>query len=87
MGSLPPPPLSFPCALTHFPHFLSLSLSLDTVSFLLKRNARLHKWSRVKTHSERAPTDSLQALAQVYCNRLDEHSELLLTIHHLLTVD
>lgn len=34
-----------------------------------------------------APTDSLQALAQVYCNRLDEDSELLLTIHHLLTVD
>lgn len=67
---------------------LQLSLSpLHTVSFLLKRIARLHKWFHVKPTPKLAPSDSLQALAQVYCNRLDKDLELLLTIHHLLTVD
>lgn len=53
--------LSLSRTLTHSPHLLSLSLSnypspsLDTVSFLLKRIARLHKWFHVKPTPSQPP--------------------------------
>ncbi len=54
--------LSLPRTLTHSPHLLSrslstvaLSLSPDTVSFLLKRIARLHKWFHVKPTPSKPP--------------------------------
>lgn len=79
-----PLPLSLPYS--HPSSSLPLSLSPDALGFLLKRISRLHKWFCVRPHYEQAPAESLQALAQVYCSRLDEDSDNMLTIHHLLTV-
>lgn len=61
------------------------SLPLWTLSVSYLRESVLFTNGFYQT--QQTPTDFLQALAQVYCNKLENDLKLMLTIHHLLTAD